>query len=157
MKVILAATAGVLMTTSAATTAFARPAVEHFGRPALNSQPLPFSEAVRVGDILYLSGQIGVGPDGKLPRGIEAQAKQAMDNIGVVLKRAGLGYGNVFHCTALLADMKDWPAFNKIYVPYFPAGKMPARSAFGANGLALGALLEIECQAYAGKSAAPTR
>lgn len=157
MKVILAATAGVLMTTSGATTAFARPAVEHFARPALNGQPLPFSEAVRVGDILYLSGQIGVGPDGKLPGGIEAQTRQAMDNIGAVLKRAGLGYGDVFHCTALLADMKDWPAFNKVYVPYFPAGKMPARSAFGANGLALGALLEIECQAYAGKSGAPTR
>jgi 2-iminobutanoate/2-iminopropanoate deaminase len=106
---------------------------------------------VRVGDILYLSGQIGIGADGKLPDGIEAQTKQAMDNIGAVLKHAGLGYGDVFHCTAFLADMKDWPAFNRIYVPYFPAGKMPARSAFGANGLALGALLEIECQAYAGK------
>lgn len=151
MKVILAATAGVLMTTSAAAAALPRPAVEHFGRPALNGQPLPFSEAVRVGDILYLSGQIGVGADGKLPGGIEAQTKQAMDNIGAVLKRAGLGYGDVFHCTALLADMKDWPAFNKVYVPYFPAGKMPARTASGANGLALGALLEIECQAYAGK------
>jgi reactive intermediate/imine deaminase len=128
-----------------------RPAVEHFGNPALNGKPLPFSEAVRVGDVLYLSGQIGIGADGKLPAGIEAQTKQAMDNIGGVLKRAGLTYADVFHCTAFLADMKDWPAFNTVYVPYFPAGKMPARSAFGANGLALGALLEIECQAYAGK------
>ncbi len=127
-----------------------RPAVEHFGKPTLNGQPLPFSDAVRVGDVLYLSGQIGIGPDGKLPDGIEAQTRQAMDNIGAVLKRAGLDYADVFHCTAFLADMKDWPAFNKVYVPYFPAGKMPARSAFGANGLALGALLEIECQAYAG-------
>jgi enamine deaminase RidA (YjgF/YER057c/UK114 family) len=57
----------------------------------------------------------------------------------------------VFHCTAFLSDMKNWPDFNKAYVPYFATGKMPARSAFGANGLALGALLEIECQAYAGK------
>jgi reactive intermediate/imine deaminase len=128
-----------------------RPAVEHYGNPSINGQPLPFSEAVRVGDVLYLSGQIGFGPDGKLPDGIEAQTRQAMDNIGGVLKRAGLDYADVFHCTAFLADMKDWPAFNKAYVPYFPAGKMPARSAFGANGLALGALLEIECQAYAGK------
>jgi len=127
-----------------------RPAVEHFGRPALNGQALPFSDAVRVGDVLYLSGQIGVGADGKLPDGIEAQTKQAMDNIGAVLKHAGLTYTDVFHCTAFLADMKDWPAFNKAYVPYFPAGAMPARSAFGANGLALGARLEIECQAYAG-------
>jgi reactive intermediate/imine deaminase len=149
MKVILAIATGVLTMTSAA--AAAAPAVEHFGRPNLNGQALPFSDAVRVGDILYLSGQLGIGPDGKLPDGIEAQTKQAMDNVGAILKRAGLNYGDVFHCTAFLSDMKNWPAFNKVYVPYFPAGKMPARSAFGANGLALGALLEIECQAYAGK------
>lgn len=136
---------------SAAADAQPRPAVEHFGKPALNGQPLPFSDAVRVGDVLYLSGQIGIGADGKLPEGIEAQTKQAMDNVGAVLKRAGLDYADVFHCTAFLADMEDWPAFNKVYVPYFPAGNMPARSAFGANGLALGAKLEIECQAFAGK------
>jgi len=146
----IAIATGVVMMTSPAD-AQTRPAVEHFGNPALNGKPLPFSEAVRVGDVLYLSGQIGIGADGKLPDGIEAQTKQAMDNIGAVLKRAGLTYADVFHCTAFLADMKDWPAFNTVYVPYFPAGKMPARSAFGANGLALGALLEIECQAYAGK------
>ena len=150
MKLALAIATGVLMMSSPAD-AQPRPAVEHFGNPALNGKPLPFSEAVRVGDVLYLSGQIGIGADGKLPDGIEAQTKQAMDNIGSVLKRAGLTYADVFHCTAFLADMKDWPAFNTVYVPYFPAGKMPARSAFGANGLALGALLEIECQAYAGK------
>ena len=146
----LAIATGVLMMSSAADTAPSRPPVEHFGKPALNGQPLPFSDAVQVGDILYLSGQIGIGADGKLPEGIEAQTRQAMDNVGAVLKRAGLDYSDVFHCTAFLADMKDWPAFNKVYVPYFPAGKMPARSAFGANGLALGAKLEIECQAYAG-------
>ncbi len=127
------------------------PTVEHFSKPALNGQALPFSDAVRVGDTLYLSGQIGIGADGKLPDGIEAQTKQAMDNVGSVLKRAGFGYDRIFHCTAFLSDMKNWPAFNKVYVGYFPDGQMPARSAFGANGLALGALLEIECQAYAGK------
>jgi reactive intermediate/imine deaminase len=151
MKVILATMAAGLMMTSAAAAAPNRPAVEFLGKPALGGQPLPFSDAVRVGDALYLSGQIGIGPDGKLPDGIEAQTRQAMDNVGAILKRSGLGYGDVFHCTAFLADMKDWPAFNKVYVPYFPAGKMPARSAIGANGLARGALLEIECQAYAGK------
>ncbi|HSQ98614.1 MAG TPA: RidA family protein, partial [Sphingomicrobium sp.] len=65
--------------------------MEHFGKPVLNGQALPFSDAVRVGDVLYLSGQIGVGPDGKLPDGIEAQTKLAMDNVGAILKRAGLG------------------------------------------------------------------
>jgi 2-iminobutanoate/2-iminopropanoate deaminase len=128
-----------------------RAAVEHFGSPMHNGQRLPFSDAVRVNDILYLSGQIGMGADGKLPDGIEAQTKQAMENVGAVLKKAGLGHGDLFHCTAFLADMKDWPAFNKVYLSYFPEGPLPARSAFGANGLALGALLEIECQAYAGK------
>lgn len=151
MKVILETVIALLTMTSSAVPAPLRPSVEHLGRPALNGQPLPFSDAVRVGDILYLSGQIGIGPDGRLPDGIEAQTKGAMDNVGTILKREGIGYGNVFHCTALLADMKDWPAFNRVYVTYFPQGKMPARSAFGANGLALGARLEIECQAYAGK------
>ena len=150
MKLALAIAAGIFAATSVGA-APERPPVEYFARPALNGQPAPFSDAVRVGHVLYLSGQIGIGPDGKLPDGIDAQTRQAMDNMGSVLKRAGLNYGDVFHCTAFLSDMKNWPAFNKVYVPYFPAGKLPARSAFGANGLALGALLEIECQAYAGK------
>jgi reactive intermediate/imine deaminase len=149
MKHLLAFAATLLATASAATAAPAP--VEHFTRPPLNGQPAPFSDAVRVADVLYLSGQIGIGPDGKIPDGIDAQARQALDNVGAVLKRAGLSYGNVFHCTAMLADMKDWPAFNKVYVPYFPAGKLPARSAMGVNGLALGARVEIECQAFAPK------
>lgn len=147
---LLAIVTGVLALSSAAD-AQTRPAVKHFGSPTLNGQPLPFSDAVRVHDVLYLSGQIGIRSDGKLPDGIEAQTKQAMDNVGAVLKRAGLGYDRLFHCTALLADMKDWAAFNKVYVGYFPDGAFPARSAFGTNGLALGARLEIECQAYSGK------
>ncbi|HLO21493.1 MAG TPA: RidA family protein [Sphingomicrobium sp.] len=151
MKVILASATWLSMMAGAATGAATRPAVEHLAKPELNGQRLPFSDAVRVNDILYLSGQIGIGPDGKLPDGIEAQTKQAMENVGAVLKRAGVGYDRIFHCTAFLADMKDWPAFNKVYLGYFPDGPLPARSAFGANGLALGALLEIECQAYAGK------
>jgi len=150
MKHILALAAAAAISTAPAS-AQTRPAVEHYGKPALNGQSLPFSDAVRAGDVLYLSGQLGVGLDGKLADGIEAQTKQALDNIGAILKRARLGYEDVIHCTAMLKDMADWPAMNKVYVTYFPEGKRPARSAFGANGLALGALLEIECQAYAGK------
>jgi reactive intermediate/imine deaminase len=137
--------------TSPADAAARRASVEHYPAPQFGGAPAPFSSAVRVGDVLYLSGQLGVGPDGKLPDGIEAQTRQALDNIGGVLKRAGLGYGDIFHCTAFLSDMKNWPAFNTVYVPYFPAGKLPARSAFGVTGLARGGLLELECQAYAGK------
>jgi 2-iminobutanoate/2-iminopropanoate deaminase len=102
--------------------------------------------------VLYLSGVIGRTADGKVPDGIEAQTKAAMDDIGATLKTAGLSYGDIFHCTVFLADMKTWPAFNKVYVGYFPGGQLPARSALGVSALALpGALMEIECQAYAGR------
>jgi enamine deaminase RidA (YjgF/YER057c/UK114 family) len=150
MKIAGAIATATMISTYPADSAPVRPAVEHYGNDSLNGQKLPFSRAVRVGDILYLSGAIGRGPDGKPPEGIEALTKATMDDIGETLKLAGLGYGDIFHCTAFLADMKDWPAFNKVYAGYFPDGKMPARSAVGVNGLALGALLEIECQAYAG-------
>lgn len=123
----------------------------YFPAPARGDAPRPFSEAVQVGDILYLSGQIGIRDDGTLPDGIEAQSKQMMENIGATLKQRGRGWGDVFQCLVMLDDMADWPAFNQVYVPYFAAGKLPARSAFGADGLALGAKVEMECKAYAGK------
>ena len=132
-------------------TAVAAAPPQYFPAPARQGAPAPFSTAVQVGDVLYMSGQIGVGADGKLPDTFDGQAKQVMENVGGVLKAHGLGWGDVFKCTVMIADMKNWPAFNAIYVPYFPAGKLPARSAFGANGLALGAQLELECLAYAGK------
>jgi 2-iminobutanoate/2-iminopropanoate deaminase len=151
MKLAIAIATGVLAMTSATEAAPPRAVVEHYGNPTMNGQRLPFSRAVRVGDILYLSGAIGRGADGKPPEGIEAQAKATMDDIGQTLKLAGLGYDRVFHCTVFLSDMKNWAAFNQVYLTYFPDGPLPARSAVGVNGLALGALLEIECQAYAGK------
>jgi len=146
-----AAAASMLVTTGASAKAPERPPVERFGKPMVNGQRLPFSSAVRAGDTLYLSGQVGIGADGKLPPGIDAQARQAMDNIGGVLKARGLGWNHVVKCTVMLDNMADWPAFNKVYAAYFPDGQFPARSAFGADGLALGALLEVECLAYAGK------
>jgi enamine deaminase RidA (YjgF/YER057c/UK114 family) len=149
MKFLVATILGAFAMTSPAN-AQTRPAVEHYPSPPINGGPAPFSSAVRVGDVLYLSGAIGRGPDGKPPEGIEAQTKATLDDIGATLKRAGLTHADLFHCTAFLSDMKNWPAFNKVYVTYFPDGRLPARSAFGVNGLALGALLELECQAYAG-------
>jgi 2-iminobutanoate/2-iminopropanoate deaminase len=140
-------TAAALMMAATAAAAAPPAPVEYF--PA--GPGAPFSTATRVGDVLYLSGQIGVAPDGKLPEGFEAQAKQTMENVGAALKARGLGWGDVFKCTVMIDNMADWPKFNTIYVPYFPKGKLPARSAFGADGLALGALLELECMAYAGK------
>src|SRR3954451_12881929 len=103
-RIAIIATRGLIMTRPA-DAAPSRPAVQHYGKQTLNGQPLPFSEAVRVGDVLYLSGQLGRTPDGKLPEGIEAQTKQTLDNIGATLKKAGLGFEDVFHCTAMLADM----------------------------------------------------
>jgi enamine deaminase RidA (YjgF/YER057c/UK114 family) len=73
-----------------------------------------------------------------------------MENIGAVLRAQGLGWSDVVKCTVMLANMADWAAFNRVYLAYFPDGKLPARSAFGAAGLALGALVELECLAYAG-------
>jgi reactive intermediate/imine deaminase len=123
--------------------------VQYFGRPTLGDRPLPFSSAVRVGDVLYLSGQMGFHDDGTLPQGIEPQARRALDNVRAVLGSAGLGLADVFHCTVMLADMAEWPAFNRVYLDYFNE-PLPTRSAFGVNGLALGGLVELECQAYAG-------
>ena len=119
---------------------------EYFG----SDLGLPFSEAVQVGDMLFLAGQIGAAPGtmAVVPGGIDAEAKQAMDNVGAVLKRRGLGFDSLVKCTVMLADMKDWPAFNRVYAAYFKPGRFPARSAFGANGLALGGRVEVECWAY---------
>jgi 2-iminobutanoate/2-iminopropanoate deaminase len=125
--------------------------LERTGNIVLNGRALPFSNAVRAGDTVWLSGQIGLKPDGTLPPGFEAQARQTMDNIAAVLKSVKLGWGDVAKCTVMLDNMADWPKFNPIYASYFPDGKFPARSALGADGLALGALLEVECMAYAGK------
>ena len=124
--------------------------MEFINSPAAKAVKLPFSQAVRVGDVLYLSGALGNVP-GKLelvPGGIEAEARQTMDNIGAVLKENGLTFADVFKCTVMLADMADWPTFNRIYLDYFDPDRLPARSAFGAYGLALGARLELECMAY---------
>jgi 2-iminobutanoate/2-iminopropanoate deaminase len=144
MKLSIAIAAGLTFITSAASAQ-----IQHIGEPTLGGQRLPFSNAVRAGDTVYLSGALGLGSDGKLPPGIEAQARQTMDNIAATLKSAGLGWGDVVKCTVMLDDMKDWPAFNAVYRTYFPDNKFPARSAFGADGLALGALVEVECIAYA--------
>lgn len=115
-----------------------------YGPPAY-----PFSPAVRVGDLLFLSGQIGTDSTNRLVSGgIEAETRQTMNNIRDVLVRTGSSLDRVVKCTVMMADMGEWPAMNAIYTTYFPRHK-PARSALGANGLALGARVEIECIAAA--------
>jgi len=107
----------------------------------------PFSEAVHVGRMLYLAGQLGTDSTGKLaPGGIQAETRQALENIKRVLTANGSSMDNVVKCTAMLADIKEWAAMNEVYVTYFPK-HLPARSAFATNGLVLGGRIELECMA----------
>jgi reactive intermediate/imine deaminase len=110
----------------------------------------PYSEAVRAGDFLIASGQLGVRP-GEPSSPFEAQAKQSMDNITAVLGRHGASMKDVVKCTVFLTDMGKFAAFNEVYTSYFKPGQLPARSAVAVAALAAGASLEVECWAYLGK------
>jgi reactive intermediate/imine deaminase len=145
---LLAAAGGAVLAAKAQ-----EPNMHFYNSPAAAAAKVPFSQAVRVGDVVYLSGALGNVPGTRelFAGGIEAETKQTMDNISTVLKANGLGFDDVFKCTVMLADMAKWGDFNNVYVTYFKPDHLPARSAFGANGLALGAQVELECWAYAGK------
>ena len=121
--------------------------------PPLSGMPLPFSECVRWGDLLFMSGQIGNLPGSKelAPGGIAAQARQAMENMRAALDRQGATWADVVKVTVMLADMSEWSAFNEVYLESFAADALPARSAFASSGLALGGRIEIECIAVAPK------
>ena len=110
-------------------------------------RPLPFSEAVRVGNMLYLSGKLGTDSSGLVSGGIKAETKQTLENIRRTLERYGSSMNEVVKCTVMLADMSEWAAMNEVYVTFFAKDRLPARSALGVNGLALGARVEIECLA----------
>lgn len=130
------------------------PRIQHLNSPAFLRLGLPFSEIVRVGDTLYLSGQMGTLPGGLqlAPGGIEAEAEQALRNIRQSLEHHGFSMADVVKCTVMLADMADWPAFNAVYTQFF-SRPYPARSAFGVRQLALGSRLEIEAMAVVGERA----
>jgi reactive intermediate/imine deaminase len=124
--------------------------VEFFNSGKILPANLPFSEVVQVGDTLYLSGQIGIEP-GTLklvPGGIKEETRQTLNNIKTTLGARGLTMSDLVKCTVMLSDMTRWAEFNDIYRTFFD-GRYPARSALGANGLALGAQVEIECIAVA--------
>ena len=121
--------------------------------PVQGGPPLPFSAAVRVGPLIYLSGQIGMDSTGHLvPGGIAAETRQALENIRALLEHNGSSLDQVVRCTAMLADIQDWGAMNKVYVTYFPH-HLHARSAFAAAGLVFGARIELECTATVGGAA----
>jgi 2-iminobutanoate/2-iminopropanoate deaminase len=123
----------------------AAPEVTYLQMPGTEGLDLPFSSAVRVGNTLYLSGNLGNMP-GTLdlaPGGIAGETRQTMDNISAVLQQFGSSMDDVVKCTIFLADLKEWAAMNAVYRSYFDTP--PARSTLGANGLALDARVEIEC------------
>ncbi len=122
------------------------PLVEFLNSGSVLPEGLPFSEAVRVGNTIYLSGQVGITPGtlDLVEGGIEEEARQTMENIKTTLEAHGYSMNNIVKCTVMLADIADWPAFNEIYKTFFTA-PYPARSALGANGLALGSRVEVEC------------
>src|SRR5579862_3217145 len=102
----------------------------------------PFSEAVRAGDLLIVSGQLGVRPGE--PATFEQEARRALDNVAAVLGRHGSSMNDVVKCTVLLTDMGKFAAFNEVYTSYFKPGRLPARTAMGVAALAAGANVEVE-------------
>jgi len=119
--------------------------IEYFA--AESTRRVPFSAAVRVGKMLYLSGQIGMDAEGNVVAGgIAAETRQTMENIRATLERHDSSLDKVIKATVMMADMAEWAEMNRVYVTYFK-NHLPARSAFGTTGLALGARVEIECTA----------
>jgi 2-iminobutanoate/2-iminopropanoate deaminase len=108
----------------------------------------PYSPGVLVGDTLYISGQLGLPGSGSTPAPMDAQARQAMDGIGAVLKAAGLGYQHLVKCHVYLANMDDYAAMNAAYGSYF-TDRVPARTTVQAAALVGGAGVEIGCIAFA--------
>ena len=141
-----------LVCISFVTSVWADADVAYLASERAKSLKLPFSEAVRVGNMLYLSGQLGnlPGTMDLAEGGIEGQTRQIMSNIQRILEANGSALDRIVKCTVMMADMAEWPKLNEIYVTYFP-GPKPARSAFGAAGLALGTQVEIECWATVGE------
>jgi reactive intermediate/imine deaminase len=114
-----------------------------------------FSEAVRVGHTLYLSGKLGTVPgQGLVEGGIQPETRQTLENIKATLEDYGSSMDEVVKCTVFLADIAEWSAMNEVYTTFFPENK-PARSAVAGSGLALNARVEIECIATVGLTQTP--
>ena len=121
--------------------------IEHIVPEGVARLPV-FTPAVRVGDLVFLSGAIGTPPSGELrvvEGGVGPETRATMDNIGSILGAMGLGFEDLVKCTVFLADIADYAAMNEVYVTYFEGMEPPARSAMAGSGLALGAKVEIEC------------
>jgi len=122
-----------------------KPDVEVLRSNAVLPAGLPFPDGVRIGDFVILSGQLGVKP-GTLelvPGGIEPETRQTFENLRLTLEAHGMALADIVRVQVMLADMAEWPRFNAAYLEFFPDAA-PARCAFGATGLALGARVEVE-------------
>lgn len=142
-----------LLLAGVVTLAMATAAPLEFDRPpGLAAAGFPLSEAVRVGDTLYVSGLLGTTGRDLAPGGIAGETRQAMENLGAVLRRHGLDFGSVVKCTIYLADIAEWAAFNAVYAKYFSTS-FPARTAVGGVTLVRSARMEIDCIAAFGPNA----
>lgn len=117
-------------------------------RPAGTPADRPYSPGVAIGQVVYVSGQLGLPGSGPTPADITAQTRQAMDGVGSVLKAAGLGHEHLVKCHVYLRDMDDYAAMNAAYGSYF-RDRVPARTTVQATALPGGAGLEIACVAHA--------
>ena len=154
MRIVMRAAPLLFLCASAVACASAgsAPAREVIAPPG-SSTLAPYSPGVRTGDLVFLSGQIGLRPATRelAAGGTAAETQQALENVRTVLTAAGLTPADVVKCTVFLADMRDYEAMNTVYAGFFPSAP-PARSAVGVNGLPLGARVEIECIARARRS-----
>jgi len=125
--------------------------VQAFNSGQVLPAQVPFPEGARVGELYFLSGQLGNQPGTlKLVEGgIRAETLQTLQNIRTALRAQGLDLQHLVRCTVMLADIGEWAQFNEAYREFFGDTALPARSAFGTSGLALGARVEIECIAAA--------
>lgn len=104
----------------------------------------PYSQAIGMGNFVYCSGQLGLDPaTGNLVEGVAAQARRSLDNLGAVLREAGLGIDRVMKTTIFLVDMKDFATVNEVYGAFF-GDHRPARSTVAVAALPKGGLVEIE-------------
>jgi len=113
----------------------------------------PYSPGILAGKTLYISGQVDKDPQsGEQPKGIAAQTRMAMNNVGHVLHAGGMDFGNVVSCHVQLADMNEYKEMNEVYGSFFGPDHYPARTTLEFPGLPGGARIEISCIAYADKS-----
>jgi reactive intermediate/imine deaminase len=139
----------IILSTLATACATARdPRIVRYVSPENAARNVPYSDAVRAGNHVFVSGKMGIAPGERdpVPGGVEAETRQALENIRSALEASGATLADVVKCTVILADIGDWEAMNSVYRTFFPGGK-PARTTFGSAGLVRKGRVEIDCTA----------